>query len=190
MKYQVYYATGYELPWGHPETFQFGEKKMKLEGSRAGRDFFKIFSYPLIAGSPETALINMTGIAISRKMAEAFFGTPQNAMGKSLRYENKLNFVVSAVFENLPVQSSLHFDFLLNWDAQKKLLEWASNGFESYVELIPGAKPTAVESGINSFIQPRLEKNPSVQIQLGLQRYSDKYLHSNFVNGKPVSGRI
>ena len=32
MKRQVYYATGYELPWGHPETFQFGEKKLKLEG--------------------------------------------------------------------------------------------------------------------------------------------------------------
>jgi putative ABC transport system permease protein len=190
VKYQAYYATGYELPWGHPETFQFGEKKLKLEGSRAGKDFFKIFSYPLIAGSPETALINMTGIAISRKMAEAFFGTPQNAMGKSLRYENKLDFVVSAVFENLPVQSSLRFDFLLNWDAQKKLLEWASNGFESYVELIPGAKPTAVESGLNRFIQPRLEKNPSVQIQIGLQQYSDKYLHSHFVNGKPISGRI
>ena len=56
IKHQVYYATGYELPWGHAETFQYGEKKLKLEGSRAGRDFFKIFSYPLIAGNAETAL--------------------------------------------------------------------------------------------------------------------------------------
>ena len=56
VKRQVYYATGYELPWGHPETFQFGEKKLKLEGSRAGKDFFKMFSYPLIAGNPASAL--------------------------------------------------------------------------------------------------------------------------------------
>ena len=27
VEYQAYYATGYELPWGHPETFQVGEKK-------------------------------------------------------------------------------------------------------------------------------------------------------------------
>ncbi len=190
VKRQVYYATGYELPWGHPETFQFGEKKLKLEGSRAGKDFFQVFSYPLIAGSPASALSNMKGIAVSRKMAEAFFGTAQNAMGKTIRYENKQDFVVSAVFENLPPESSMHFDFLFNWDAQKKLLEWASNDFQSYVELVPGANLQAVEAGLNSFLQPRLEKNQAVQLNIGLQKYGDKYLHGNFVNGKPVSGRI
>ncbi len=190
VKRQVYYATGYELPWGHPETFQFGEKKLKLEGSRAGKDFFKVFSYPLIAGNAETALREMKGIAISRKMAEDFFGKAQNAMGKTLRYENSLDFTVSAVFENLPRESSMHFDFLLNWDAQKKLLQWASNDFQSYVELVPGANVKSVEASINRFLQPRLEKNQSVQLNIGLQKYGDKYLQSNFVNGKPVSGRI
>ncbi len=190
VKSQVYYATGYELPWGHPETFQFGEKKLKLEGSRAGKDFFKMFSYPLIAGSPASALSDMKGIAISRKMAEAFFGTASNAMGKTIRYENSQDFMVSAVFENLPLESSMHFDFLFNWDAQKKLLQWASNDFQSYVELIPGANVKAVEASINRFLQPRLEKNQAVQLSIGLQKYGDKYLQSNFVNGKPVSGRI
>jgi ABC-type antimicrobial peptide transport system permease subunit len=190
VKHQVFYATGYGLPWGHAETFEFEEKKLKLEGSRAGKDFFKVFGYPLIAGKPETALSNMMGIAISRKMAEAFFGTPQIAMGKTLRYENSKNFVVSAVFENLPPLSSMHFDFLFNWEAQKKLLEWSSNDFQSYVELAPGANVSATEASINRFLQPRLEKNEGVQIQVGLQRFSDKYLHGNFVNGKPVGGRI
>jgi ABC-type antimicrobial peptide transport system permease subunit len=190
VKHQVYYATGYELPWGHPETFQSGEKKLKLEGSRAGRDFFKIFSYPLIAGNPETALSNMKGIAISRKMAEVFFGSPKNAMGKSLRYENSQDFIVGAVFENLPKESSLHFDFLFNWDAHKKLLEWASNDFQSFVELTPGADPYTVAEGINRYLQPRMEKNKSVEIKVGLQRFGDKYLYGNFVNGKPASGRI
>ena len=190
VKYQAYYATGYELPWGHPETIQYGEKKLKLEGSRAGKDFFKIFSYPLITGSPETALKDLKGIAISRKMAEIFFGTPENAMGKSLRYENSQDFIVTAVFENLPQQSSLHFDFLFNWEAQKKLLEWASNDFQSYVELSPHEDVAAVEASINRFLQPRLEKNKDVQIRIGLQKFSDKYLYGNFINGKPTSGRI
>ena len=190
VKYQAYYATGYELPWGHPETIQYGEKKLKLNGSRAGKDFFKIFSYPLITGSPETALRDMQGIAISRKMAEIFFGTPQNAMGKNLRYENAQNFVVTAVFENLPQQSSLHFDFLFNWEAQKKLLEWASNDFQSYVMLTPHADISAVEASINRFVQPQLDKNKDVKLRIGLQRFGDKYLYGNFVNGKPTDGRI
>ena len=190
VKRQAYYATGYELPWGHPETFQYQEKKLKLEGSRAGKDFLKMFSYPLIAGNAETALRDMKGIAISRKMAEVFFGKVQNAMGKTLRYENRQDFTVSAVFENLPQESSMHFDFLFNWDAQKKLLEWASNDFQSFVELAPHANATAVEASINRFIQPRLEKNNVVQLHIGLEKFGDKYLKSNFVNGIPASGRI
>ncbi|MEM1134747.1 MAG: permease prefix domain 2-containing transporter, partial [Bacteroidota bacterium] len=64
-----FYATGYELPWGYPETFQVGEKIHKLEGSRAGKDFFKMFDYEVIAGDAATALTNKSSIAISRKMA-------------------------------------------------------------------------------------------------------------------------
>jgi putative ABC transport system permease protein len=188
--HQAFYATGYELPWGHAETFQVGEKKFKLEGSRAGSDFFKIFSYPLLAGNAETALSDINGVAISRKMAELFFGTPRNAMGKNLRYENKLDFRVTAVFENLPVQSSLKFDFLLTWEAQKSRLEWASNDFHTYMQLAETADVKTVETKINRFLQPRLARNKGVKTQIGLQPFGEQYLHDNFVNGKPDGGRI
>ncbi|MGF7038600.1 ABC transporter permease [Mucilaginibacter lappiensis] len=190
VKREAFYATGYELPWGHAETFQVGEKTMKLEGSRAGKDFFKLFNYPIIAGNTETALRDMSGIAISRKMAAIFFKSPEQAIGKSIRYENKFNFVVSAVFEDVPAQSSLKFDFLFNWDAQKKLLDWATNSFQTYLQLSPTADPEKTAAKINQYLQTRLDKNPGVQTQIGLQRFGEQYLHSNFVNGKPEGGRI
>jgi hypothetical protein len=176
IKHITFYATGYELPWGHPETFQSGEKVIKMEGSRAGKDFFKMFTYPLVEGNAESALSNMNGIAISRKMAEIFFGSPANAIGKSLRYENKLNFIVTAVFENLPEQSSLHFDFLFNMDAQKNLLEWASNNLTSYVELADNADPKKVEAEMNAYLQPRLDKQGKTKITTGLQLLGEQYL--------------
>ena len=124
----TYYATGYELPWGYPETFQVGDRIHKLEGSRAGEDFLNMFSYPVIAGDRKTALIGISSIAISRKMAVMFFDTPENAIGKSIRYENRLDFMVTAVFENVPAQSSLKFDFLINWESQmapgRSRLKW------------------------------------------------------------------
>jgi ABC-type antimicrobial peptide transport system permease subunit len=190
IKYETFYATGYELPWGHPETFQVGEKIMKLEGSRASRDFFKIFNYPIIAGNSENALKDMSGIAISRKMAAMFFNSPEQAIGKSIRYENKYNFVVSAVFEDVPAQSSLRFDFLFNWDAHKKLLDWATNNFQTYLQLSPTANPERTAVRINEYLQPRQDKAPGVKTEIGLQRFGDQYLHGNFVNGKPDGGRI
>lgn len=190
VKHEVFYATGYELPWGHAETFQYGDKKIKLKGSRASEDFFKVFNYPLLAGDKETALKHITGVAISHKMAGMFFGSPANAMGKTLRFENKYNFMVSAVFEDLTTQSSLKFDYLFNWDAQKTLLEWSSNDFQTYVQLSPSADAGAVAEKIDQVLQSRSAKNPGVVTRAGLQLFGDRYLHDIFVNGKPTDGRI
>jgi ABC-type antimicrobial peptide transport system permease subunit len=189
IKYQAYYATGYELPWGHPETFQVGDKKIKLEGSRAGKDFFKIFSYKLIEGTAETALNDIGGVAISRRMAEMFFGDPAKAMGKTMRYENRMNFKVTAVFEDLPRHSSLKFDYLFNWDAQKTKLEFASNEIRSYLKL---SDPDAakVEAKINNYLATRLEKKKGIEKHAGLIRFSKQYLYGTFEDGKPAGGRI
>lgn len=191
VKYQAFYTTGYELPWGHPETFQVGDKKLKLEGARAGEDFFKMFSYTLIEGTPESALKDINGIAISRKMAEIFFGSPRKAMGRTMRYENKLNFIVTAVFEDVPAQSTLKFDFLFNWEAQKKhIVEWASNSFRTFIQLSEKADIKHVEAKINKLLQVRLQKYEGAKTDVGLQRFDDQYLHGSFVNGKPGGGRI
>jgi len=72
IKQQAFYQTGYELPWGHAESFRVGEKMLKLEGSRASKDFFTLFRYPLIEGDPATALKDISNIVLSRKMAELF----------------------------------------------------------------------------------------------------------------------
>ena len=63
-------------------TFKVGDKIISLEGGSADSDFFKMFSYPLLQGNAENALNNPLGIAVSRKMAVAFFGSPQALAGK------------------------------------------------------------------------------------------------------------
>jgi len=73
-----------------------------------------------IQGNPESAIKDISSIAISRKMAGLFFGSPEKAMGKTIRYENVVDFMVTGVFENVPSNSSLQFDFLLPWEAQEK----------------------------------------------------------------------
>ncbi|HTJ53288.1 MAG TPA: ABC transporter permease, partial [Cyclobacteriaceae bacterium] len=187
---QAFYATGYELPWGHAETFQVGDKLHKLEGSRASSDFFNMFSYQVIAGNPATALNDISSIAISRRMAEMFFDSPEKAIGQSIRYENKLDFIVTAIFENVPAESTLKFEFLINWEAHLKKLEWSSNDARAFVQVKETANIKNVEASINSFVQPRLDKNANPKIELGLQRFGDQYLHDHFVNGKPEGGRI
>ena len=99
----------------------------KLEGARAGADFFKLFDYPIITGNQETPLSDISSLAISRKMANLFFETPTDAIGKSIRYENAIDYKITAVFEDIPAQSTLKFDFLINWESHITQLQWASN---------------------------------------------------------------
>lgn len=185
-----YYATGYELPWGHPETLQVNEHIHKLNGARTGEHFFSMFSYPVIAGDAKSALKDLKGMAISRKTAALYFSSPQDAIGKTIRYENKFDYTVNAVFEDIPSNSTLQFDFLINWRSHLTQLEIASPKTLAMIQLAEGADPRLVEEKLNRMLRELFGKNPSFKETVGLQPYRDRYLISNFVNGKPSGGRI
>lgn len=193
---EIQLATGFA--WDHHETFQVGSIRHKLNGSRAGTDFFRMFSYPLVQGTIETALKAPNSLAISRKMAELYFGTPQRAMGQLVRFDNRKDLMVTAVFENIPTYSSDQFDYLLNWNAwvaeDPLLQQWGANFVRTYVQLRPDADPGQVDAKIRHFIDAYLKKSsrPSADftIELALQRFGDRYLYTHFSNGQPSGGRI
>ncbi|HEY4967222.1 MAG TPA: ABC transporter permease, partial [Puia sp.] len=96
-------------------TLQAGSKILKVSGMGAGASLFKVFSYPLLRGMPNDALASISDIAISEKTAIMFFGSTQNAMSKTIRFNNKRDFIVSAVFQNPPVNASRKFDYVISW---------------------------------------------------------------------------
>ena len=188
----IQYAS--PLEWNFLNTFEAANKPGKMTGTFAGEDFFKMFSYPLLQGKAQSALATPEAVAISRKMAEFFFGSPEKAMGKTLRYENQDNLTVTAVFENISVHSSIQFDFLRSWKGFVKDNQWVHNWGNtdpmSFVQLRPGADPVKVEATIKDFIYRYREKDPNSYTEIGLQPYGEKYLHSTFKNGRPDGGRI
>lgn len=190
---EIQYASA--MAWSERFTFQVGNKIMKEEGNHAGEDFFKIFSYVLLQGNAATALSTPSSIAISRKMAEDFFNTPEAALGKTIRYENRKDFKVTAVFENIPRHSSRKFDFLINWETFLErntwAKDWGNNGPATLIKLRANANPISVEKKLTKFLDNyNKDQSAAFRIELGIQRYDDLYLHSNFKNGKITGGRI
>ena len=189
---EVEYASGFDPKNAY--SFQVNNKILKENASFGGADFFMMFGYPLLFGTPKSILNSPVSIAISRKMANDFFGSPRNAFGKTIRFENKKDFTITGVFENLPANASDQFDCIMNWDAYLKEKEWAANwgnyGPSAYIMLRESANPILVEKKITHFMDKYIGRSDSYRIELGMQRFDDMYLHSNFNNGEISGGRI
>jgi putative ABC transport system permease protein len=181
--------------WSRTRTFSVGDKKLKSDGFSAGADFFSMFSYPLLQGRAIDALNTPNSISISHKMANDFFGSPEGAIGKTIRYENKKDFTVKAVFEDLTSSVSTRFNFLISWSAYTEEEPWAkswgSTDPRTCVQLRPDADPVLVGKKIKYFLDKFKKEIGNInRIELGLQRFDQNYLHSEFKNGYPAGGRI
>lgn len=76
--------------------------------------FFKVFQVKLLSGSADNGLKAPHSVMISRSQAEVYFGK-EDPMGKTLYFNERLPFIVTGVFEDIPENSSIDYDFLLSW---------------------------------------------------------------------------
>ena len=190
---EIEYASASAMP--DKLSFDAGDKIIKMEGGFADSDYFKMFSYPLLEGSVQTALNSPVSLAISEKMAKQFFGSAADAFGKTLKLDNKKDMSITAVFADCPRNTSRKFDFLINWPTLQEynpsIKNWNLNGPNTQLLLRPGADPLVVRTKIKNFLDGyNKEQSASYKIELDIQRFGDTYLHSNFKNGQIEGGRI
>jgi len=190
---EIEYSSPSAMPY--KLTFEVGEKIIKSEGGFADSDYFKLFSYPLLQGSPLTALNSPVSVAISDKMAKQFFGSAAEAFGKTIRLDNKKDLSVTAVFADCPGNSSQKFDFLVNWSTFQEynplVKNWSLNGITTSFMLKPGGNPVAVRMKIKKMLDAyNKELDANYRIDLDIQLFGDGYLYSNIKSGQIEGGRI
>ncbi len=176
-------------------TFAANNKILKSVGLFAGPDYFKMFSFPLLQGNRQTAIEAPGTIAISEKMAIQFFNGANKAFGQTILFDNKENLKITAVFRDIPASSSQQFDFLRSWPDFKKengnwIYGWENTDLSTYVQLKENVNVAQFEPKIKDFIYRYEQKRAGNSIELALQPYAEKYLHSNFKNGILDGGRI
>lgn len=177
--------------WVEPYTLSIKDHNVKAKGYNVGKDYFDMFSYPLIQGNANQVLQDKLSIVISRDLAVKLFGTEENAVGKTVEVQHDKSFAITGVFENLPSTSSIQFDFVLTFEFYKDdndwVLDWGNNGPSTFVVLKEGSDPEAFSKKIKDYVKG---KNDNSNVVLFLQKYSDRYLHGRFENGVQAGGRI
>jgi putative ABC transport system permease protein len=143
-------VVSYESPNG---LVSFLEEKMQITDSSV----FEVFDFKLVQGDKMEVLSGPNKVAISQKAARKYFGD-EDPVGKTITWNGNRKFEVRGVFENIPDNSHIKFDFMfsyqtLNNETQRQSeTNWGWYDFNTYVLLEPGTDVKALQAKWDDFL--------------------------------------
>lgn len=170
-----------------------GDKMVKTSGLMATASFFKMFSFPLIAGQADKVLNEKQTVVISEKMAQQLFGSVNNALGKQVEWELfgiKTPAMVTGVLGPIPANSTFQFDFVMSLDFEGTSghwQRWENTGPSTYVTLKAGTDIDRFDAKIKDYLKKYSNDNI---FTLFTRPFSSGYLYGNYENGVVAGGRI
>jgi ABC-type antimicrobial peptide transport system permease subunit len=157
-----------------------------------------MFTIPFLQGNAGSAFSQLHAIVITEKTALKFFGTEKSVLGKTVRMDNKQDYIVSGVVKDLPENATIQFEWLAPfkvwYDANPDAARWTNFGLTTYVELKPGIDAAAINRQLLNpyydFTTQKIEHDRST-VHVFLFGMNDWHLRNEFDNGKPTgSGQI
>jgi len=140
--------------YGFP-VFRYKEKVFSEEKVFwVDNSIFKIFTIPFIQGNPETALEEQNSIVVTKSMAQKYFGE-ENPIGKSLNSDNRMDYLVTGVVEDVPKNSHFHYDFLASLSTldESRSPFWLSYNYYTYLVLKEGVDYKNFEKKLEDFVR-------------------------------------
>lgn len=166
-------------------------------GIYATPSFFDIFSWKWSQGDTSAILSSPNSIVISSSLAQKYFGKTaaenDQVIGQLIEHNSAglPPFMVTGIFEDIPTQSSLQFDFVLPMEVYEErndwLYNWNNSGIRIFTQLRDGTDVAALNKKIKDVQNDHIEQFRS---DIFLQAYADQHLYSSFKNGKQAGGRI
>jgi putative ABC transport system permease protein len=120
----------------------------------ADSTLFDVFTLPMIAGDPRTALTTSHTMVITEKIARKYFNST-DIIGRILVVNDSVNYKVTGVIRDLPNQSHFNFDIFLpmvQLSDSRATDEWLSNNYNTYVVLKKGADPRKLQAKLPGMV--------------------------------------
>ncbi|MEQ9413362.1 MAG: ABC transporter permease, partial [Cyclobacteriaceae bacterium] len=185
-----YAAVATPADWFDPFTLSVEDRSVSATGIYVGKNYFNIFTYPLIEGNLSKVLSDKNSIVISAELARRLFNTT-NVVGNEIEFQHETTYFISGVFTDIPTNSSEQFDFALSIEVQKdkipQAFEWKNSGPNTYLTLKNGTNASEFETKIKDYIKTKTDQTHR---ELFLAQYSKNYLYGGYENGAQTGGRI
>ncbi len=166
----------------------FNEKKVYITDF----NFFNLFSFPLIKGDAASVLKDPKSIVLTETAAKKYFGTVDNAMGKTMEMDKKYLLKVTGIAKDVPSDSHLNFDMVVPIEQSTHnngFNGWMNNQLFVYVLLNEHTNVARLEKKFGPFINKYMGedlKQNGFSFSLSLTPLKDIYFEnaSSFDNVK------
>lgn len=183
--------------WRENHILTAGDKKVSYPGNFMGADGPEMFTLKMLSGT-RTGLKGQSSILISQSVAQALFGGA-DPISKIVKLDNKDSFNVSGVYEDLPVNTTLHdiafigpWDYYINVPNNKRsLTDWGDNSLFMYVQIADNANMDKLSEKIKNIkLDNMSQEDKKFKPVMFLQPMSKWHLYSEFKNGINTGGAI
>lgn len=169
----------------------------------ADDNVFEVFTHEVLFGDPKTALAEPKSMALSRRMAQRYFGN-ENPVGRTLLADDGTPLTVRLVFEDLPDNSHLRYDALIAYKGGgsevpaditgrlQKLLNFESFDY-TYVVLAEDADPRQYAAMSQAFYEKYIEfplRTANLAWRSWLQPLADIHLDEPLEYDLPAGNRM
>lgn len=171
---------------------RYGEESARESYAYGGEDFFKIFDFEVIKGSLIEIFNNPSDAVLTKTQATKLFGD-NDPVGESFELllgDGYREFIVKAVIDDMPSNSSLQFATLISTGSlkytvrPKQMKSWFSVFSETYVLLRQEGDLARVEARIPEMVDQYVPKNEGLEeYMLGFQPLTDIHLNTDFNEG-------
>ena len=154
-------------------------------------DFFAILDFPLVQGNGQTALSAPNTAILTERMARTFFGAG-NPLGKTFRFDNRMDFTVTGVLKDIPANTDRREEIYLSFanaktfDAYYNEENWGnySANLQVFTLLKPNSSVAVAEKALAGVMKKYVTDASNRNNVLRLQPLADIHLNPVY------SGRI
>ncbi len=186
-------------------SFAVGDKTISSIGLWAEDKFPTMLSLNMLRGNIN-ALTDPSSIIISASLEKILFGNG-DALGKTIRVDNKDNYKVAGIFRDFPNNNPIvdksvfpaiqDANFFLPWKkyttneqwVQDAAMDWNDRSWQCYVQLANGVNVDKETEKIKNVVMAHKAKTGVVE-QAYLYPMDKWHLYSEFKDGKAAGGTI
>ena len=183
--------------WNFGHVLAVGDKKITGKGMWVESAFPSMFSLKMMRGN-SNALTDPSSILLNASLAKTLFGNA-DPINKMIKLDNKDNYKVAGVFEDLPHNTTLsETKLLLPWKKyittepwlKDAATQWNNHSWQAYVQVAPTVNMERETEKVKNIVMVHKNAATDGKEQTYIFPMEKWRLYSDFKEGKPAGGRI